>query len=112
MANPLNPLNNSEVARTTAIWSVLIPAAMIMVLTMGSRQVTGLFLSPMNTSTGIGLAGLSFAVAVGHFVWGASQPLFGVLADRFGAVAVMMFGGVLLALGLGVTPLMTGQWGM
>ncbi|MGB7304747.1 MAG: MFS transporter [Burkholderiaceae bacterium] len=112
MANSLNPLNNSEVARTTAMWSVLIPAAMIMVLTMGSRQVTGLFLSPMNTSTGIGLAGLSFAVAVGHFVWGASQPLFGVLADRFGAVAVMMFGGVLLALGLGVTPLMTGQWGM
>ncbi len=99
-------------ARQAALWGILLPAALIMSITMGSRQVTGLFISPMNTSTGIGVAGLSFALAVGQFVWGATQPVFGALADRFGPIAVMIAGTLMLATGLAITPLMTTEWGM
>jgi len=105
-------VNTEEAARRAALWGILLPAAAIMVLTMGTRQVTGLFLSPINTSTGIGVVGISFAMAVGQFVWGASQPIFGALADRWGAVWVMVFGGVLLALGFVLTPFMTSEWGL
>src|SRR5690606_10477093 len=101
-----------EAARRAALWGILLPAAAIMVLTMGTRQVTGLFLSPINTATGIGVVGISFAMAVGQFVWGASQLVFGALADRWGPVWVMVAGGVMLALGFALTPFMTTEWGL
>ncbi len=105
-------MNTEEAARRAALWGILLPAAAIMVLTMGTRQVTGLFLSPINTATGIGVVGISFAMAVGQFVWGASQPIFGALADRWGPVSVMIAGGVTLALGFALTPFMTSEWGL
>lgn len=105
-------MNSEEAARRAALWGILLPAAAIMVLTMGTRQVTGLFLSPINTATGIGVVGISFAMAVGQFVWGASQPVFGALADRWGPVWVMVAGGVMLALGFALTPFMTSEWGL
>ena len=67
---------------------VLIPtllAAGILLVTMGTRQSVGLYVGPMNTSTGLGIATISFALAVGQFVWGAIQPLAGVSARRFQA---------------------------
>jgi len=105
-------MDSKQIGNRVALWSILIPAAVIMMVGMGSRQVTGLFLSPINTTTGIGIAGLSLAVAVGHFVWGATQPIFGALADRYGSVAIMTLGAILLAIGLAITPLMTDQLGM
>ena len=57
-------------------------AAAILTITMGTRQSMGLFVSPLNSATGLGIVAISFAMAVGQFVWGASQPIFGAVADR------------------------------
>jgi len=95
-----------------AIWGVLFPAAAIMMLTMGVRQVSGLFVSPINTATGLGIVSISFALAVGQFVWGAAQPVFGAAADRFGPVPIIVAGGLLLAIGTAITPFMTSEWGL
>lgn len=95
-----------------ALWGLLVPAAAILMMTMGPRQVTGLFVSPLNSATGIGIVGISFALAVGQFVWGVSQPVFGALADRFGPVPVLVGGGLLLSAGMGITPLIDSQWGL
>lgn len=110
-ALPAGP-TNAQLAARAAWWGVLLPAAAIMMITMGSRQTMGLFLSPLNTSTGLGVVAISFAMAVGQFVWGASQPLFGMVADRHGPVAVIIVGGLLLALGTVLTPLMTSEFGL
>jgi MFS family permease len=85
-------------------WTLVLSSAAILAVTMGARQSLGLFVSPLNTSTGLGIVTISFALAVGQFVWGAAQPAFGILADRFGSFRVMALGAVLLALGLGLTP--------
>jgi MFS family permease len=87
-------------------------AGAIMMITMGARQSQGLFVSPLNSSTGLGIVAISFAMAVGQFVWGASQPLFGAIADRYGPTRVVMLGAVLLAAGLGATPFVTSEWGL
>jgi MFS family permease len=87
-------------------WTLVISSAAIMSVTMGIRQSTGLFVSPLNSSTGLGIVTISLALAVGQFVWGAAQPLFGMLADRIGSFAVIALGALLLALGLAITPLM------
>jgi MFS family permease len=93
-------------------WVLILCAAAILMLTMGARQTSGLFMSPINTSTGLGIASISFALAIGQLVWGAVQPVFGAFSDKFGSVRVITIGGVLLALGTALTPFMHSQWGL
>jgi MFS family permease len=86
-------------------------AAALLMVTMGVRQSQGLFLFPMAGSTGVGIATISFAMAVGQFMWGAVQPIGGLLADRFGSARVLLSGVLILALGGMLTPFMTSSFG-
>lgn len=95
-----------------AAWLLILAAAAILMITMGARLTTGLFISPINTSTGLGIASISFALAIGQFVWGAAQPLFGILADKVGSAKVIILGAVLLAAGTALTPYMHSQMGL
>ena len=74
----------------------LLAATALMALVMGTRTAVGLFVSPLNTSTGIGLAGLGFALAVGQLAQGLAQPPLGWLADRYGTRRLMVVGAWLL----------------
>jgi len=85
-------------------WTLVVSSAAILAVTMGIRQSAGLLLSPLNTTTGLGIVTISLAMAVGQFVWGAVQPLFGMLADRVGTYKVIVFGALLLALGMAIAP--------
>jgi len=87
-------------------------AAGILMVTMGVRQSLGLFVNPLMLSTGLGIATISFALAVGQFAWGAIQPIAGGLADRFGPRAVLIGGLVVMALGSAMTPFMTSGFGL
>jgi MFS family permease len=91
-------------------WPLLLAAAAILMITMGTRQSLGLFVSPLNSSTGLGIVAISFAMAVGQFVWGASQPVFGAVADRYGPTRVIALGAVLLAVGCALTPFVRSEW--
>ncbi|NEX59842.1 MFS transporter [Noviherbaspirillum galbum] len=93
-------------------WSLVISSAAILAVTMGIRQSTGLFVSPLNTSTGLGIVTVSFALAVGQFAWGAAQPLFGMLADRVGSFRVIVLGALLMAAGMAMTPFMGTGFGL
>ena len=93
-------------------WTLVLSSAAILAVTMGVRQSTGLFVSPLNSSTGLGIVTVSFALAVGQFVWGAAQPLFGMLADRVGSFRVIVFGAVLMAFGMAITPWMDSSFGL
>lgn len=95
-----------------ALWAVTLSAAGILMVTMGARQSLGLFVSPLNTSTGLGVAAISLAMAVGQFAWGAIQPFAGAAADRYGASRVLYGGLLLLAAGSAVTPFMSSTWGL
>lgn len=95
-----------------AAWMLTLAAAAILMITMGARLTTGLFVSPINTSTGLGIVSISFAMAVGQFVWGASQPIFGAIADKHGPGKVIVVGAILLAGGTALTPFVDTQWGL
>ena len=56
---------------------VTFAAAAVLMVTMGARNTLGLFVSPINSSTGLGVVTISFALAIAQFVWGAVQPLAG-----------------------------------
>lgn len=99
--------------RDTDSWLFLtLAAAAMLMVTMGIRQTQGLFLLPIAGSTGVGVVTISFAMAVGQFIWGAAQPIAGAMADRFGAARVLIGGVLILALGSALTPLLTSSAGL
>lgn len=80
--------------------AVTAAAVALLAITMGSRSVFGLFLSPLNSATGLGVATISFAVAASQLTWGLAQPFCGMLAERYGAARII-FAGTLLAAATG-----------
>ena len=82
--------------RTVAVWIVLLAAAGTFGLTMGTRQTMGLFLSSLNTSTGLGLASISLAFAFGQIFWGLTQPFAGAIADKAGVGRILLAGIILI----------------
>jgi MFS family permease len=93
-------------------WLVTLAAAGILMVTMGARQTLGLFVSPLNSSTGLGITTISLALAVAQLMWGVIQPVAGALADRYGPARVLVAGLVVLAVGTALTPFMTSALGL
>ena len=91
---------------------MLLAAAGTFALTMGTRQSMGLFLSALNTSTGLGLGSISLAFAFGQLWWGLTQPFAGALAEKVGTGRVLLAGVLLVALGTFITPWMTSTAGL
>jgi MFS family permease len=98
--------------KTPTLWLITLSAAGLLMVTMGARQSLGLFVAPLNTSTGLGIASISLAMAVGQFIWGLVQPIAGAFADRYGPGKVLTYGLVMLAIGSALTPLMNSTWGL
>jgi len=97
---------------TRSAWVLMLSSAAILAITMGVRQSTGLFVSPIDTSTGLGIVSISLAFAVGQFVWGLAQPIFGAIADKKGSYGVLIMGAFILAGGLALTPLVNSEWSL
>ena len=101
-----------DVSTKRQYWMLAISAALILAVTTGLRNALGLFVSPLNTSSGLGIVTISFALAVGQFVSGATQPILGALANRVGSFRIIALGAVLLAAGLAITPFMSSSFGL
>lgn len=93
-------------------WGLMLAAAGILLITTGTRQSLGLFLAPLHDSTGLSVVSISLTLAIGQFVWGAVQPLFGAIADQHGTAPVLRIGLVMLAVGLALAPLMDSEIGL
>ena len=106
------PAQQAASLSSAAMWGLILSASAVLMLTMGARLTTGLFLSPLNTATGLGVVAISFAMAVGQFVWGAAQPVFGAVADRYGPGKVIVAGGLMLAIGTALTPFVDSHLGL
>jgi len=91
---------------------VLVAAAGTFALTMGARQSMGLFVGSINTQTGLGLASVSLAFAFGQLWWGLTQPLAGMVTDRYGPGRVLLAGILLVALGTALIPMMSSTVGL
>lgn len=92
--------------------TIIFSAAAILLITMGVRQTTGLLIAPINVATGLGIVAISFAFAIGQFMWGLAQPVFGAIADKRGSFWALVAGALLLAGGLAAAPYLTSRWGL
>uniref|UniRef100_E6VHU2 Major facilitator superfamily MFS_1 n=1 Tax=Rhodopseudomonas palustris (strain DX-1) TaxID=652103 RepID=E6VHU2_RHOPX len=81
-------------------WSILIGASVLLSLAMGMRQSFGLFQPSVIRDVGITSADFSYATALQNIIWGVTQPMVGLIADRYGTRWVMAGGVVVYAAGL------------
>lgn len=95
-----------------SIWPVMLASAGILAITMGARQSLGLFVAPISDRSGLDIVSISFALAVGQFMWGLSQPIFGAVADKRGSFGVIVLGALLLFAGLAFAPFAKSGWGL
>jgi MFS family permease len=84
--------------RTPAL--VLACAAVILTLGTGLRHGFGLFLQPITSEMHWTRETFALALAVQNLVWGVTQPVAGMLADKYGSGRVVASGVLLYALGL------------
>jgi predicted MFS family arabinose efflux permease len=89
---------------------VLICGSLIIACSMGVRQVSGLFLSPVAIDLALSRETFGFAVALQNLVWGVTQPIAGFLADRYGTRPVAIGGVLLYAGGLALAGLASSAW--
>ncbi len=91
------------------LW-VIVAAALVFALLFGVQQSRALFIGPLNTSTGLGIAAISLAFACAQLMWGITQPFAGALADKYGSGRVIASGAVLVMVGTVLTPYAHTTW--
>src|SRR5947208_1331117 len=71
-------------------WWIIAAAGLVFALVFGVRQSQALFISPLNSATGLGIASISLAFAVAQLMWGITQPFAGAVAavSAVGAMAL------------------------
>jgi MFS family permease len=105
-------MGNAVRPTPASVYAIAVPAAALLAITMGSRASFGLFVSPLNSATGLGVATISFAAALAQLAWGVSQPVCGALADRYGPARIIFFGGLLSAAASALIPFVTSAAGL
>src|SRR6476469_2461942 len=89
---------------------IVVAAGLVFALIFGVRQSVALFIGPMNSATGLGIASISLAFACAQLMWGITQPIAGAFADKYGTGRVVAIGGVLVMIGTVLTPHATTTW--
>lgn len=91
------------------LW-IIAAAGLVFALIFGVRQSAALFIGPINSATGLGIAAISLAFACAQLMWGITQPIAGAVADKYGTGRVIAAGAVLVMLGTVLTPHATSTW--
>ena len=87
--------------------TVLVCAALILMLAMGVRQTMGLFMPQMTIANGWSRDEFALAIAFQNILWGAFVPFAGAIADRFGAGRVLLASAAAYVAGLVLMALST-----
>ena len=82
------------------VWLIITCGCAISLLAFGPRSSMGFFQEPILTDKGWSSATFGLAIAIQNLAWGAGQPIFGAIADRFGAYKALAGGGIIYAIGL------------
>ena len=90
---------------TRRLWIMLVCGVFIVLIGNGLRMSFGVFLRPVSLDLGIGRETFGLVIALQALLYGAFQPIAGMLADRYGAARVITLGAMIYAAGLWLTSL-------
>ena len=78
----------------------LIAACFVVLISLGVRQVFGLFFIDFNESLNISNTAFGFAIGIQMLMWGLTGPIFGAIADRYGGHIAIISAFVFYTLGI------------
>lgn len=85
---------------TRRLWIMVFCGVLIVLASNGLRLTFGIFLRPISIDLDISRQVFGLVIASQTLLFGVSQPIAGMFADRFGAVKVIVAGALLYASGL------------
>jgi predicted MFS family arabinose efflux permease len=97
-------MNSTLRAQNRDHLTIALAAGGVFALGLGLRQAQPLFISALNSHTGIGYGTISLAFGVAQLMWGVAQPVAGAVADRWGPRRVMLAGAALVTAANVATP--------
>ena len=86
-------------ARRSHLGMILLTTSIILAVTVGFRQVIGLYTVPISQSLGGGIEPVSRAMALVSLLWGVAALPAGGFSDRIGAARVVLAGLLLMMVG-------------
>ncbi|HZD21605.1 MAG TPA: MFS transporter, partial [Burkholderiales bacterium] len=92
--------------------TLALAAGAIFGIALGIRTAQPLFISAINSATGVGYATISLAFGVAQLMWGIGQPVAGAVSDRWGPRPVMLTGSLCLAIGTALMPFASSTWSL
>ncbi|MDD9922178.1 MAG: MFS transporter [Boseongicola sp.] len=92
---------------TPLITPVLIVGCFIMLLSFAVRASFGVFQIPVADEFGWARVEFSLAIAIQNLAWGIGQPIFGAIAEKIGDRKAIVLGGLIYAIGLGLSAIAT-----
>lgn len=110
MTPPTLPGAAAAASGATRTAPVVVLACCIIMIAMGTRLTVGLFVQPIQDSTGLSIAAISMALAIGQLFWGIFQPVFGAWADRGHPFAALASGMLCIAAGQALTVWANNFW--
>ena len=78
----------------------LIAACFVVLISLGVRQVFGLFFIDFNESLNISNTAFGFAIGIQMLMWGITGPIFGAVADRYGGHVAIISAFIFYTLGI------------
>lgn len=90
----------------------LAAGCLVFAVMQGIHDNYGIMLPGIVLQSGLDYASVSFVIAVGQILYGATQPVFGMLAIKKSNAFVMLLGIILMAVGLIVSPSCNNLWSL
>lgn len=81
------------------VTAAIVAGCIVAFIGFGFSATFGVFLRPMSEDLGWGREVFSLSMAIQALCWGITQPLAGMVADRYGTARVLAFGAIVSALG-------------
>jgi MFS family permease len=79
--------------------TIIVAGCLIALIAFGVRATAGLFTAPISEAHGWGREVFGFAMAMQNLIWGLAGPFAGMVADRYGAMRVIVVGAFIYAAG-------------